>query len=73
MKIGYFDLNIICILLYVAKGPICLKCDRVRQPYDCANVVTCGDHEVSHLNTCSRYLSILVSNTISISDDVRVV
>ena len=72
MKIGYFNLDIICILLYVAIGPICLKCDRVRQPYDCANVVTCGDHEVGHFNTCSRYLSILVSNTISISD-VRVV
>ena len=31
-----------------AKGPTCLKCDRVQQPSDCTNVVQCGDHEVSH-------------------------
>ena len=31
-----------------AKGPTCLKCDRVQQPSDCTNVVQCGEHEVSH-------------------------
>ena len=36
------------MFLFTAAGPICLKCDRIQQPYDCDNVVRCGSHEVRH-------------------------